>query len=152
MPEQLLHRGERLILSIWVGGLLSIGYIAVPILFNVLDSRQMAGQVAGQMFFAMNVMGFVCGGLLLALASYLKQGVWIKECRVQILLVMVLNLIVAAFVLQPMMQELKAGGLVVGSQEAKAFGLMHGVSSVLYLINSVLGVWLVVLARAVKTR
>lgn len=150
MSEKLLYKGERLILAIWLGSLVAIGYIAAPILFSSLDSRQLAGQVAGQMFSVMNVMGFICGGLLLAIAFRLKQGTWIGERRIQLLSVMVLIVVVASFVIQPMMQDLKLGGLVPGSEEAKTFGMMHGVSSVLYLINSVLGVWLVLLGRDSK--
>lgn len=150
MSEKLLYKGERLILAIWLGSLVAIGYIAAPILFSSLDSRQLAGQVAGQMFSVMNVMGFICGGLLLAIAFRLKQGTWIGERRIQLLSVMVLIVVVASFVIQPMMQDLKSGGLVPGSEEAKTFGMMHGVSSVLYLINSVLGVWLVLLGRGSK--
>jgi len=147
---QFLCRGERLILAIWVGGLLSIGYIATPVLFSLLDSKQLAGQLAGQMFFVMNIIGFVCGGLLLALAGVLKQGVWYKERRVLVLVVMLSIVAVASFVLQPLMQDLKANGLIPGSEEAKAFGRMHGISSILYLINSLLGIFLVMMARPIK--
>ncbi len=147
---QFLYRGERLVLAVWVGGLLSIGYIAAPVLFSSLDSKQLAGQLAGQMFSVMNIVSFICGGLLLATAFILKQCIWFKERRVVVLVVMLSIVAIASFVLQPLMQELKAGGLIPGSEEAKAFGRMHGVSSVLYLTNSLLGIYLIMMARPVK--
>ncbi len=134
-------------LAIWVGGLIAIGYIAAPVLFSALDSRQLAGQLAGQMFSVINVMGLVCGGLLLVSALYLKQSAWFKERRVWMLLAMLIVVVVSAFVLQPMMQELKSTGLLPGSDEAKRFGMLHGVSSILYMLNAVLGCVLVCMAR-----
>jgi hypothetical protein len=44
-----------------------------------------------------------------------------------------------------MMTELKQAGLEKGSDNAIQFARLHGVSSILYLINSLLGLVLVVL-------
>jgi hypothetical protein len=41
------------------------------------------------------------------------------------------------------MAELKLSGLVAGSESALRFGRLHGISSVLYLLNSILGLLLV---------
>ena len=45
---RLLRTGERLIQTVWVGALLTIGYIVAPALFANLDSRD-AGQLAGEL-------------------------------------------------------------------------------------------------------
>ena len=37
-------------ITLWVGGLWAIGYIAVPALFSSLGGRQLAGMVAGKLF------------------------------------------------------------------------------------------------------
>jgi hypothetical protein len=37
-------------ISLWVGALWAIGYLAAPVLFAMLDDRAMAGRVAGVMF------------------------------------------------------------------------------------------------------
>ncbi len=151
MIVKLLQRTERLLQAVWLGGLLAIGYIAAPVLFSSLDSKQLAGQLAGQMFSIMNVVGFICGGLLLLIAFYFKQGAWLKERRVWLLFAMLFIIAISVFGLQPVMQGLKAGGLVPGSEEAREFGMLHGVSSVLYMINSVLGILLVSMARPEHT-
>lgn len=148
MNSNLLLKGERLLQTLWVGGLFAVGYLAVPILFHSLDDRRLAGEVAGQMFSAMNIVGFVCGGALLLSALIVAKGDWLKTRRVQILLAMLTLVIVAAFVLQPMMQDLKATGLLPGTDEASQFGRLHGISSMLYLVNSLLGLYLVVKSRA----
>src|SRR4030067_236139 len=58
--------GERLLLTLWVGSLWAIGYIAVPVLFHALDDRQLAGNVAGRVFAVVYLVGLVAGPLLLA--------------------------------------------------------------------------------------
>ena len=37
-------------ITLWVGGLLAIGYIAAPVLFASLGDRQLAGMIAGRLF------------------------------------------------------------------------------------------------------
>src|SRR3569623_1849958 len=54
---------ERLLLAVWVGGMLAVGYLAVPVLFHMLDDRVLAGALAGEMFRYMNGVGLVCSAL-----------------------------------------------------------------------------------------
>ena len=132
---------EKILLTIWVGGMWAIGYIVAPILFNVLDDRQLAGMIAGHTFTAMSYVGLVCGSLLLIGGAY-SRG-W-KQWRHGVLLLMLIIVCVGQFVLQPMMAELKAQGLVEGSAAAATFGKLHGVASILFLINSIAGLVLVI--------
>jgi MFS family permease len=132
--------GERVLLTLWVGGLWAIGYIAVPSLFATLDDRQLAGALAGQMFHIISYIGLVCGVLLLV--SVLKRlGL---QWRAWVLIVMLLLVATGEFVLQPMMESLKLEGLVEGSDAKKQFGMLHGVASIIYLVESLLGLILVI--------
>ncbi len=133
--------GERIVLTLWVGGLWAIGYLAVPVLFHALDDRQMAGELAGQMFRIINGLGLVCGGLLLANA--LLGGGDGPRWRVWIIAAMMAAAAVILFVLQPMMAALKTEAAAAGTALAANFGRLHGASSALYLVASILGVWLV---------
>ena len=40
---------EKILLTIWVGAMWSVGYIVAPVLFQMLD-KPVAGNVAGQLF------------------------------------------------------------------------------------------------------
>ena len=140
---RLAHIAERILLTLWVGGLWAIGYLAVPVLFHSLDDRRLAGEVAGQMFGVLSLVGLVCGTLLLVRAIYVAGKKWSSAWRVWSLVAMLVLVATSAFVLQPMMQELKATGLLEGSAAAKHFGQLHGASSVMYLITSLLGLALV---------
>lgn len=133
--------GERILLTLWIGALWAIGYIAAPTLFSVLeDNRQLAGELAGHMFAATAYLGLACGTLLL-IAIGARAG--LRNWRAAVVAVMLLLTAVGQFAVTPMMTELKSGGLVEGSAQAARFGMLHGVSSTLFLVTSVLGLALV---------
>lgn len=132
--------GEKILLTLWVGGMWTVGYIVAPVLFKTLDDRMLAGNLAGQMFTIMSYIGIVCA--LFLLAGQLMQAAAMTNWRLWVLLVMLLIVLVGQFVLQPMMAELKSSGLE--GEVARQFGRLHGISSVLFLINSLAGLALVV--------
>lgn len=138
---------EVVLQTLWIGGVWVIGYVVAPILFASLDERRLAGELAGHMFTAINYIGLGCGTLLLAFALLKPNRPLFKDLRVIALLLMLLLIVVSAFVLQPMMQELKLAGIVSGSESAAQFGRLHGVSSVLYLATSLLGLFLLLYRR-----
>jgi len=132
------ERVERLSVAVWTGGMIAIGYVAAPVLFSALDDRRLAGALAGQMFSVVATAGAIIGLLLLAMQIVRLRGGFLRQWRNWVLSVMWLLALASLFVVQPMMADLKAQGLMPGSEAARQFGMMHGVSSVLYLL-SVLG-------------
>lgn len=132
--------GERVLLTLWVGALWSIGYIATPTLFAMLEDRRLAGELAGQMFHIVSYIGLVCGVILL-LSLIKRAGL---QWRVWIIVIMMILVASGEFILQPMMESLKLQGLVEGSPIKKQFGILHGVASSLYLLESLLGLSLVI--------
>ena len=113
------------------------GFVVAPLLFqNMLPS--VAGNIAGQLFSIISYLGLFC-------CSFLLLGQLVNPCakrfnnfRVWSLIAMLVIIVIGEFVIRPMMVDLKQGGLVAGSQDAIDFGRLHGVSSMLYMINSVL--------------
>lgn len=135
---------ERLLLTLWIGGMWSVGYIVAPTLFSILDDRALAGAVAGQLFTIMSYIGVVAATVLLSAQLYHAEMVWHRNWRIWVLLLMLLLIVIGEFYLQPLMVELKSDGLSEGSINARRFGQLHGLASVLFLINSMLGLGLVV--------
>ncbi|MFV2056129.1 MAG: DUF4149 domain-containing protein [Thiohalomonadales bacterium] len=131
---------ERILLTLWVGGLWIIGYMAVPTLFSFLDDRKLAGSIAGEMFSFMNYIGLVCGIALFLSVIIRNRRSW----QVWIIFAMLTLVSVGAYILQPTMQELKTIGIAIGSPEAEYFKRLHIISSILYLITSLMGLSLVV--------
>ena len=133
--------GERILLTLWVGSLWATGYIVAPVLFKMLD-RVTAGNVAGQLFSIVSYIGLFVAAVLLLLAV-LQTGLRaLQQWRVRFLLLMLLLVLIGQFGLQPLMAELKASGLQ--GEQARQFATLHGVASILYLTNSLLGLALIV--------
>jgi hypothetical protein len=135
--------GERILLTIWVGGLWAVGYLAVPVLFHTLDDRALAGQLAASMFHIIGFIGLFCGTLLLISAAVAAGAAWLRSWRVWALVVMLALVAAGVFVLQPMMADLKAMNYAADAVLAARFKMLHGVSSAMYLITSLLGLALV---------
>lgn len=134
---------ERVLLTLWVGGLWIGGYVVAPILFASLDDRQLAGRIAGLVFQYVNTIGLVAGAVLLLSVIVQTGRACLRDSRAIIVFFMLLLVTLAMAVLQPMMQELKIGGIVSGSEQAAQFGRLHGVSSIMHMVTSLLGLWLV---------
>lgn len=138
--------GQNILLTLWVGGLWTAGYIVTPMLFSVLDDRRLAGELAGRMFTLIGYIGLFCGAALLISLIYQAGRYWRRTWQIWVLMAMLLLVIAGQFLVQPMIQELKAGspaGFIEGSAEAGRFGALHGVASMLYLGTSLLGLGLV---------
>jgi len=119
----------------------TVGYVVAPTLFGILDDRQLAGFIAGHLFTTMSYIGLACGGLLL-LGNLYRAG--IKHKTNYLLALMLVLIAIGQFILQPMMAELKAQGLVEGSVAAAKFGKLHGVSSILFMLTSIAGLTLII--------
>ena len=131
-----LERLENLLLAVWGGTLIGIGYIAAPILFKALDDRALAGNLAGQMFHIIMLEGLVIGAILLLLRYKSEGPSFFSHWRGWLLSLMLIFVAFSIFVLQPMIVETKALGLVEGSDTAKRFGMLHGISSLMYLVTT----------------
>lgn len=141
------HHFATLATTLWVGGLWAIGYLAVPILFYAQPDRQLAGMLAGQMFETMGYAGIVCGGYLLLFLLVTSGKAALREPRLPVVAAMLVITLSIQFGIQPLMTDLKMLALpldVMDSAFADRFRMWHGISSVLYLAESLLGAWLVV--------
>ncbi|MET3550809.1 hypothetical protein ABIC50_000706 [Burkholderia sp. 567] len=142
------HRVFRLLSAVWVGSLLTIGYAVAPVLFKTLE-RMTAGTVAAQLFRIEAIVGVVCGVLLLALSNQqVRRGSGDYRRVRWIVAAMVACVLVGYFALQPFMNALRvaameAGTDIANSPYASRFGMLHGVSSLFYLVESVLGLMLI---------
>jgi len=139
----MIRIGEKIILTLWVGGLWFAGYVVAPILFQVVDKKT-AGLVAGHVFTVTSYIGIACAVLLLLSLIFDSSVERLKNYRIWMLLVMLLLILIGQFILSPMMVELKQIGLDSNIEAAGRFAKLHGVSSILFLVNSVLGLVLVI--------
>jgi hypothetical protein len=136
-----------LLTTVWIGSLWAVGYLAVPVLFFGQPDRQLAGMLAGQMFTLVNYLGLACGAYLLAWQFATAGRASFRQGTFRIAAGMLLITMILQFGFQPVMNGLKMQALpldVMHSIYASRFGMLHGVSSIFYLIQSLLGIFLVI--------
>lgn len=142
------HRVFRLLALIWVGSALTIGYVVAPTLFTML-ARSIAGDVAARLFRIEAFVGVTCGVLSLALANMLIRRGLADYRRLRWLVAgMLLCVLIGYFGVQPFMDALRAAAKEEGvdiahSAYAARFGLLHGVATLFYVVQTLLGVALV---------
>jgi len=134
-------------ITLWVGGLWAIGYMTAPVLFASLGDRQLAGMVAGKLFALIGWVGLGSAAwLLVFLVS--RWGVQVFKLAVFWLVVLMALMTAASqFGIQPLMAQLKLDAMpreVMESVLRDRFAAWHGISSILYLVQSLLGLWLVI--------
>ena len=148
-----MHAGAQrlfiLVAGLWVGSILSVGYLVAPIIFGTLTDRQVAGMVAGSIFKAEAYLSTVICIALMVLANlFVTRGLTQYKIIRFILLGMLLCSLAASFVFIPWMNTLRDQALLNGmpimlSPSADVFGKLHGASSIVFMIQSALGLYLV---------
>ena len=132
-----------LVATAWVGGLWAIGYVAVPVLFKTLPDRQLAGMLAGNMFTLIAYVGMVSAAYLLAHRLSRFGRAAFRQSTFWVIVAMLLLALAVQFGIQPVMADLKAQALpaeVMQSPLAGRFRALHGASSIAFLIQSLLGI------------
>jgi len=148
--KKLSHHLATLLITAWVGGLWAVGYLAVPVLFYAQPDRQLAGMLAGHMFSLLSYLGMVCGIYLLLYRISVSGRVAFRLSLFWTVAVMLLISLVLQFAFQPAMTELKLQALpldVMHSAFADRFNMLHHLSSSCYLVQSLLGIFLVIKTR-----
>ena len=133
-------------LTFWIGGMWAVGYVVAPTLFHSLADRALAGMLAGKLFTWMAYVGIGSAIYLLLFRLARFGGSAFKQSIFWLVLTMLLITLAGEFWVQPILEGLKGQALpqnVMESVFRDRFAAWHGVASVLYLIQSVLGVLLV---------
>ena len=135
------------VLTFWVGAMWTIGYIVAPMLFSALGDRQLAGVIAGKLFHLLGWIGLGCAACLV-LFLILRAGRSAFRTRtVWLVLLMALLSTAGLFGIQPLLEQLKLDAMpqaVMESVFRDRFVAWHGISSVMYLLQSLFGLVLVV--------
>ena len=138
-----------LIAALWVGSLLTVGYLVAPAIFSTMTDRQAAGMVAGSIFRLEAYLSMiVCIGLMVLANLLVNRSLHQFKIIRWLLLAMLFCSVAAAFVFIPWMNAIRDNALAQGmpvmlSPSAILFGRLHGASSILFTIQSALGIFLV---------
>jgi hypothetical protein len=141
---------ERILLTLWVGGMWVVGPVVTPTLFKMLDDRILAGTVAGQLFTIMSYIGLFCGGMLLLSHAWTLGKPVIKSWRAWLILVMLIMIVIGEFVLTPEIIAIRDAGMPAADK--MRFDLLHRSASTLYMISSLAGLALVIFGLSPKNK
>ncbi len=138
MPARL----RILVATLWAGSLWTIGFVVAPTLFATLSDRVLAGNIAGSLFRVEAWLSIACALVLLALLQWAPGALDVRRRR--LLAALVLSMLVCALVshfgITPLMSELKAqapSGIMDDAMRSR-FGMLHGVSSLVFAVQSLL--------------
>lgn len=138
-----------IIITLWVGALWTIGGVAY-VLFDHLNDTQMSGQLAGKLFTYVSYLGLFSAFYLLG-HRFINFGVQaLKQAFFWAVLLMLLLMLAAHFGIEPLLAQLKDAALpsdVMQSVFADRFKTWHGVASVAYVLQCLLGLVVVLRAR-----
>jgi hypothetical protein len=148
------HGLAVVVAGLWVGGMWATGYLAVPVLFHALpENRMLAGNLAGEMFGVLARAGMVCAVYLLGYVAWCSgRRLW-RRGVFWIIAAMLLLTLLGHFGFQPMMAQLKVQALpldVMRSEFASHFRMLHGAASLTFLLQSLLGVTLLLKLPALR--
>lgn len=141
-----------LLVTFWIGAMWAIGYLVAPTLFSMLPDRSVAGSIAGRLFTLVAWVGMGASAyLMLFMAARMGWGAF-RNALFWIVLLMLGCTVAGQYGIQPLMAEMKASAWpreVMNTVMRDRFATWHGISSVLYLVQSVLGIALLLGLRRV---
>lgn len=137
------YSGERLLLTLWIGSLWSIGYLAVPMAFANLELT-IAGDYAGKLFYAVNILSLISACILL-ISRLFVFGVttFHRYWRSWLILVMLVMSVVFLLFIQPDMASIKLLDWRTDPILTERFNMLHKLSESMYMLMSLLGLMLV---------
>ncbi len=148
--NRLLDHFAYLLAIAWVGALWATGGLTAPVLFHNIPDKMQAGALAGQMFTWLAYFG-MGSALVLLVIRLANDGMHaLKQGYFWIIVLMLLLVLAGQLGIQPILAKLKAMAFpadVMQSMFADRFRHWHGVASIAYLIECLLGVALVFKAR-----
>ncbi|RCS59888.1 DUF4149 domain-containing protein [Parvibium lacunae] len=142
-----LQRLLQVAFVLWIGSLFTIGVIVAPILFATLPDRVLAGTLAGRFFYieAWLSLGF---GLFYTAYFWRVQPSVSRYPRYTDYACLMIAILAALqlFGLQPAIVALREQAAALGGSVAQApealrqqFGVLHGASTLIYLLQLGLG-------------
>ncbi len=130
------------LLVLWIGGMWALGYIAAPVLFANLGDKQLAGMLVGRLFPVMAWIGIGAAAYLLIYRFARDGAAALKTLFFWVVALMLALTLVGHFGMQGL-KGLDMSHTVMQSVFADRFARWHGVPSILFLIQSALGLLLV---------
>jgi len=138
---------QAMAITLWIGGMWAIGFMVAPVLFAQLGDRVLAGALAGRLFTLVAWIGIGCAVYLLVFRITRFGAACFKQGFVWVTLLMLMLVLAGEFSVHPVVESLRIHALpqqVMESVLRDRFMTWHGIASALYVVQSALGIVLVV--------
>lgn len=138
---------QLLVAAVWCGALWTIGYVVAPGLFAWAPDRATAGMLAGRFFGLVGWLGLGAGLLLIGLTAARRH---LRSRFVACAAAMWICALALTVWIQPQAAQArtlrssqdKGGAAIGGMPVSTAFARWHAISSGVYLVQSLLGIGL----------
>jgi hypothetical protein len=140
-----------LAVTIWAGSLWTVGLLVVPTLFDALPDGLLAGPLSARLFLYASLIGLGCALYLLLFRLVRFGGHALRQPFFWVVVVLALLTLAGQFGAQTLLDAAMGQDAVHGfiaSVLRDRTSAWHGVASVLYLVQCVLGVALVLLQQS----
>lgn len=149
MKNQWLDKLSLILITFWIGALWTTGAVAYA-LFQILQDGQLAGQLAGKFFTYVSYLG-IFSAFYLLIHRLLGYGTLaLKQSYFWAVFAMLLLVLAGHFGIQPILAQLKVDAFpsdVMQSVFANRFKTWHGIASIAYVMQCLLGFVVVLRAR-----
>jgi hypothetical protein len=147
--NSLFQKLSIIISSLWVGGIWSM-LMVTTILFNKIPSSYIAGAIANDMFVFMNLFGMFSSGFLLIYGFKKENLSFFRTITFWLIILMLSLILISYFGINPVIENLKDSSFskeIIESVFADRYSTWHGVASAAFLIECLLGIFLVLKIR-----
>lgn len=153
-----LRYAALLMLVIWVGGLLALGAIAAPAIFDVLaarptdNARMLAGALFGEILRRFHLASYAAGAILLAtlllrriLGPRPRRFAWRAGLATLMLAASAYSGVIVAARIQALQRDIGVAPSSLPAEDARRveFGRLHGLSTALELVPLLGGLMLI---------
>ena len=135
--------------SIWVGGLWAM-LMVTYVIFNIIPSSYIAGVIVSDLFTYINIFGMGTLFLLLVYGFHNESIRFFKKIQSWLALFILAIVCISFFGINPILEALKLEAFpkeVMESVSAHRFSAWHGIASIAYLIQCILGIFLLLKSR-----
>tara|TARA_B110000037_G_scaffold203863_1_gene247315 strand:- start:103 stop:549 length:447 start_codon:yes stop_codon:yes gene_type:complete len=144
-----LHKLAIIISSLWVGGIWAM-LMVTTILFNKVPSSYVAAAIAGDMFIFMNLFGMFSSCFLLFYGFKKASLSFFKSITFWLIILMLSLVMISFFGINPLLENIRDSSVskeIIESVFVSRYGTWHGIASAAFLIECVLGIFLVLKIR-----
>jgi uncharacterized membrane protein len=147
---------EMIAITLWVGGMAALGFIAAPAIFQTAESRDSAGRSVGLILKRFQWVAYSCGAAILLAGAIRWSASWrglsaTEVMRYAVAALMLGLTLYSGLVVSRKLERLRAemsgeiDSIPKSDPRRIAFNKLHGVSMTLMIFNVLLGLALAVL-------